>query len=149
MKEKLILNKKARLEYEVLDTLEAGISLLGLEVKSLKAKHGSIVGAHVLIRGGEAFIVGMHIPPYQPNNTPLDFDPYRNRKLLLTKKELAKLAGTEKEKGLTLIALSLYNNGRKIKVELAIARGKKKYDKRQSIKKRDTERDIGRKLKNR
>lgn len=141
-------NRKARFNYELLEKMEAGIELLGFEVKSLRQKQGSLDGAYVIVRGGEAFLVNGYIPPYQPKNTPRDYDPRRHRKLLLTKKELAELAAAESKKGLTIVPVSVYNKGRKIKVEIAIARGKKKYDKRETIKRRDAEREMRRTLKN-
>jgi SsrA-binding protein len=144
----LIQNKKAYFNYEILEKIEAGIELLGLEVKSLKKGQGSLEGSHVTIRGGEAFVTNMQIPPYQPANTSKEYDPLRNRKLLLTKKEISALAGAEGQKGLTIVPLSVYNKGRKLKIEIAIVRGKKKFDKRETIKKRDTEREIRRTLKN-
>ena len=143
----LIHNKKVHFDYEILEEFEAGIELLGFEVKSLRAKRGSLEGAHVTIRGGEAFLINAEIPPYQPSNTPKDYDPKRRRKLLLTKKEISLLAGKEAQKGLTLVPISLYTKGRHIKLSFGIARGKKKYDKRETIKKRDTERDVARELK--
>ncbi len=142
-----IQNKKARFNYEILDKFEAGISLLGNEVKSIKSKHGSLDGAHIIVRGKEVFLVGANIPPYQPANAPKDYSPERPRKLLLTKKEISTLAGVESKKGLTIVPISVYNKGNKLKLEFGVARGKKKYDKRETIKKRDTERDIGRSLK--
>lgn len=145
--EKLLHNKKASFNYEILDRFEAGISLLGLEVKSLKQKKGSLEGAHITVRGKEAFVINMHIPAYQPTNTPKDYDEYRLRKLLLTKKELVELAGKEAQKGLTIVPISVYNKGRKIKLTVAVVRGKKKADKREAIKKRDSKRDIERSLK--
>lgn len=144
----LIENKKARFNYEILTAYESGIELLGHEVKSIRAKQGSLEGAYVIIRGNEAFLINAFIPPYQPKNTPKEYDPKRNRKLLLTKKEIADLADAENKKGLTIIPLSVYNKGRKIKVEIAIARGKKKYDKRETLKKRESEREMRRTLKN-
>ncbi len=143
----LLENKKARFDYEMLEEFEAGISLLGFEVKSLKMKRGSIIGAHVIIRGGEAFVVGMEIPPYQPKNTPKDYDPMRTRKLLLLKKEIDYLEGKGSQKGLTLIPIRVYTKGGFIKMSFAVARGLKKYDKREKIKKRDVERELGRNLK--
>lgn len=128
--------------------MEAGIELLGFEVKSLKKGQGSLESTHVTVRGNEVFVINMQIPPYQPANTPKDYDPIRNRRLLLTKKEIDQLKGEESQKGLTIVPLSVYNKGRKLKIEIAIVRGKKKYDKRESIKKRDTEREIRRSLKN-
>ncbi len=142
-----IQNKKAYFNYEILEKLEAGIELLGLEVKSLKSSQGSLEGAHVLIRGGEAYVTNMNIPPYQPANTPTEYEPLRNRRLLFTKKELQKLSEIEAQKGLTIIPLSVYNKGRKLKVEVGVVKGKKKFDKRETIKKRDTEREIRRNLK--
>jgi len=143
----LIQNKKAYFNYELLEKIEAGIELLGFEVKSLKLGRGSLDGAYVIIRDMEVFLIKAHIPPYQPSNTPKEYDPYRERRLLLNKKEIEQLIGFEKQKGLTIVPFSVYNKRGIIKVEIAVARGKKKYDKREAIKKRDTERDIGRKLK--
>ncbi len=150
----LIENKKARFNYEILETYEAGMELLGFEVKSLRAKHGSLEGAHVVVRpsgrmgGNEAYLVGATIPPYQSGNTPAEYEPARTRRLLLTKKEMTELAGYERKKGLTIVPLSVYNKGRRLKLSLGVARGKKKYDKREVLKKRDTDREIQRTLKN-
>ncbi len=143
----LIQNKKAYFNYEILEKIEAGIELLGFEVKSLKKGQGSLEGSHITVRGNEAFVVNMQIPPYQPANTPKEYDPTRNRRLLLTKKEIGQLSGEENQKGLTIVPLSVYNKGRKLKLEIAIVRGKKKYDKRETIKKRDVEREIRREIK--
>ncbi len=143
----LIANKKARLEYELLETFEAGIELIGFEVKSLRAAQGSLDGAHVTVRGGEAYLLNMRIPPFQPANTPESYDPERMRRLLLTKKEIAHLAGIERQKGLTIVPISVYNKNKKLKLEIAVARGKKKHDKRETIKKRDVEREMERTLK--
>lgn len=142
----LIQNKKAYFNYEIIEKYEAGIELFGFEVKSLKAGRGSLEGSHVTVRGQEAFVINMQIPPYQPANTPKEYDPLRNRRLLLTKKEIVSLAGAEGQKGLTIVPLSVYNKGRKLKIEIAIVRGKKKYDKRETIKKRDFERNEKRNL---
>lgn len=144
----LLENKKARLNYEFLEEFEAGIELLGFEVKSIRGKLGKLEGSHIGVRGGEAYIIGMGIPPYQPGNTPKDYDPERSRRLLLTKKELHSLAGLEGQKGLTIVPISVYNKGRSLKVRMAVVRGKKQYDKRQDLKARDTMRDIERTLKN-
>lgn len=144
---KLLNYKKARLNYEILETFEAGIKLAGYEVKSVRAKHGSLDGSYITLSEGEAFLVNAYIPPYQPANAPKEYDPYQARKLLLSKNELAELAVKEKEKSLTVIPLSLYSKGRFIKTEIAVARGKKKRDKREDIKKKDTERDLQRELK--
>ena len=142
-------NRKARFNYEILEKYEAGIELLGVEVKSVRSGRMSLEGAFVVVRGGEAFLINSNIPPYQPNNTPKDYDPLRNKKLLLTKKEIATLAGSEKNKSLTIVPISVYNKGRKIKVEIALVKGKKKQDKRETIKKRETDREIRREYKER
>lgn len=142
----LLENRKAHFNYEFLERLNAGIELFGHEVKSLRDRLGSLEGAHVIVRGGEAFLVGAYIPAYQPKNAPKGCDERRNRKLLLTRKELHDLAQSESKKGLTIVPISVYNKGRKIKVDIAIARGKKKFDKRETIKRRETERDIRREM---
>lgn len=139
-------NSKALFDYEILERFSAGIKLLGTEVKSVRNGKCSLRGAFVAIRGAEAFLVGTSIPAYQPKNAPKDYDPLRTRKLLLSKKELEELKGAEGTKGLTIVPLSIYNKGRFLKLDIAIARGKKKYDKRQAIKKRDAERDLNRSL---
>lgn len=143
----LIENKKAYFNYEILDTYEAGIELLGYEVKAVRGSKGSLDGAHVTIIGNEAFIVGLLVSPYQVKNTPEEYNPRRQRKLLLKKKEIETLIKRTGEKGLTIVPIKLYNKNSKIKVEVALVRGKKKYDKRETIKKRDTERELGRTLK--
>ena len=97
--------------------------------------------------GGEAFLVNAHIPPSQPGNPPKDYEPLRNRRLLLTKKELAALAGAESKKGLTIVPISVYGKSRKLKLRIAVARGKKQHDKRETLKKRDAKREIERSLK--
>lgn len=142
-------NKKAYFNYEILEKLTAGIELLGYEVTAVRAGRMSLDGSYVVVRGGEAYLVGTSVTPLQPKNVPADYDERRNRKLLLTRKELKALAESEKKNGLTILALSVYNMGRKVKVELGIARGKKKSDKRESIKKRESDREIDRTLKNR
>lgn len=143
----LLENKKAHFDYEILEKFDAGIRLLGFEVKSLKNKRGSLAGSHIIIRGGEAFVVGMEIAAYQPLNTPEDYDSQRTRKLLLQKKEIDYLAGKDSQKGLTLIPLNVYTKGGLIKISFAIARGMKKYDKRQKIKEREAKREIERNVK--
>jgi SsrA-binding protein len=141
-------NRKAYFNYEILEKIEAGLELLGFEVKSLKQGKGVLEGAHITIRGNEAYIIGMQIPPYQAANTPQEYDANRNRKLLLTKNELEKLSDIEKQKGLTIVPLLVYNKGRKLKLEIGIARGKKKFDKRETLKKRDFERHEKRNIEN-
>ncbi len=141
-------NRKARFNYEITETMTAGIELIGLEVKSIRNGQGSLESSFVTIRGGEAYLIGAHIPPYQPNNkTHGHYDPDQNRKLILTKKEIARLAHIEMGKNLTIVPLSMFGAGRKIKIDIAIARGKKKFDKRETIKKREADREIERIMK--
>jgi SsrA-binding protein len=142
-------NRKARFDYEILEKYEAGIELLGVEVKSVRGGQMSLEGAFVIVRGGEAYIINANIPAYQPKNASKNYDPLRNRRLLLTKKEIAELSGSEKNKSLTIVPISVYNKGRKIKVEIALVKGKKKRDKRETIRKRETDREIRREIKER
>ena len=144
----IIENKKARLEYEAVETYEAGIELKGYEVKSLRAGNASLVGSRIVVRGGEAYLLGAHIPPYQEKNTPKDYDPDRSRRLLLTKKEIAELSSYENQKGLTIIPFMVYNSNGRLKLNLAVARHRKKHDKRAMLKDRDATRSIRRTLKN-
>lgn len=144
---RFIENKKVHFNYEILARYEAGIELLGVEVKSLRLGHGSLDGSHVVIRGGEAFLVGATIQPYQAGNTDSQYDPARNRRLLLTKGEIAELATEESKKGLTIVPVAVYNKGRRIKVEIAVVRGKKTHDKRETLKKREHDRDMMRDVK--
>jgi SsrA-binding protein len=141
-------HKKATFDYEILDTIEAGLVLHGHEVKSIRAKRVKLDGAHVVIRGDEAFMVGCNIPAYQPRNAPHHYEPDRTRKLLLTKKQISLLDQKTNTDRLTAIPLRLYNSDRKIKLEIAIVRGKKQADKRETIKARETKRAIERTLKN-
>ncbi|MEI6305152.1 MAG: SsrA-binding protein SmpB [Candidatus Taylorbacteria bacterium] len=142
-------NKKAHFDYEILEKIEAGIELLGFEVKSIKNSQGSLEGAYVIIRGGEAYVMNMFIPPYQENNTPKDYEPRRNRRLLLSKKEMHELSNTEADRGLTIVPISIYNKSNLIKVTVAVVRGKKKFDKRETTKKRETDREVRRDFKDR
>ncbi len=143
----LIQNKKVYFDYEVLEKFEAGMELFGYEVKSLKLKRGSITGARVLIRGDEAFLVNMDIPAFQSHNAPSTYEPDRTRRLLLNKKELFYLAGKSQQRGLTIVPISVYTKGRILKIEVGLVKGKKKFDKRETLKKRDTKRDIEREMK--
>ena len=143
----LIKNKKVTFNYEILEKFDAGIELFGFEVKSIKNKNGNLEGSHITVRGGEVFLLNVNIPPYQPANTPDSYDPERNRRLLLTKKEIKKLMELEAKRGLTIVPISMYTKGNKIKVGIAVVRGKKKFDKRESIKKKDTKRDLAREMK--
>jgi SsrA-binding protein len=140
-------NKRAGFDYEIESRLEAGLELKGYEVKAIKAGKLNLAGARVLVRGGEAYLLAADLQPYQPANPPPDFEPGRTIRLLLSKAELATLAGADKAQGLTIIPVSVYNKGRRLKLELALARGKKKFDKRETIKKRDVRRQIDRTLK--
>jgi SsrA-binding protein len=145
----LINNKKAHLKFTPVESFSAGIELAGNEVKSLRNKLGSLEGARVVIRGGEAFIVGMTIPPYQAANTKKEYDPERPRKLLLSKQEVAELAAAEARKGLTIVPFSVYNTRGLLKARISIVKGKGKEDRREDLKKKDAEREAGRILKNR
>jgi SsrA-binding protein len=140
-------NKRAHFDFEILETLEAGLVLLGTEVKSVRAGRAKLDGGYVLVRGGEAYLVGVSIPAWQPANASKSYDPERPRKLLLKEKELARVTQSTDKQGLTAVALSLYNSGRNIKLSFGIAKGKKKADKRESLKARDVKREIERTLK--
>ncbi len=140
-------NKKAYFNYHILEKLNAGISLIGQEVKSIKSGKISLRSTYVVIRNTEAFLIGANVPPYQPKNAPADYNPERTRKLLLKKSEIKYLIGKTKQKGLTIVPLRVYNIRGKIKLEIAVVRAKKKFDKRELIKKRETDREIRRTLK--
>ena len=140
-------NKKAFFNFRILDKFEAGIVLKGQEVKSIKTRGVNLAGSYVVIKEDEAYWINAVISPYQPKNTPSDYNPKRNRKLLLKKSEIKHLIGKSKEKGLTLIPLKVYIGKRKIKIEFGIAKAKKMINKKELIKKRETEREIQRKLK--
>ena len=140
-------NKKAYFNYQILEKFEAGIALTGQEVKSIKTRGVNLAGSYVVIRNNEAFWIGAKISPYQPKNTPPDYNPERSRKLLLKKSEIKHLIGKSQQKGLTLMPLKVYTKGGKLKLEFGIAKGKKKFDKKELIKKREVERDIERELK--
>lgn len=140
-------NKKANFNYQILEKYEGGIELLGSEVKAIKIGKASFEGSFIIIRGGEVFLINMNIQPYQANNIAKDYNPLRNRKILITKKEIEELTKIEKNKNLTIVPLSLYSKNRKIKIEFAVAKGKKAFDKRETIKKRDTDREIRREYK--
>ena len=143
----LVEYKKAFLKFAPVETFSAGLELLGTEVKALRSKLGSLDGARVVVRGGEAFIVGMTIPPYQAANTSKTYDPERPRRLLLTKKELTTLLTEEAKKGLTIIPLEVYTAHRLVKARIAIVRGKGKSDRREDLKKRDAMREVARAIK--
>lgn len=134
-------NKKARHEYFIEDTLEAGIVLTGTEVKSIRQGKVNIKESYASIENGEVFITGMHISPYEQGNI-YNVDPVRKRKLLLHRREIRKLIGETQQKGFTLVPLSIYLKDGLVKVEVALAKGKKLYDKRQTMAKKDAERRI-------
>ena len=134
-------NRKARHDYTILDTYEAGLALTGTEVKSLRAGRASLVDAFAQERDGELFLHGMHIPEYA-QGTWTNHEPRRTRKLLLNRMELNRLIGKLKESGLTLVPLTLYFSDGWAKVEIGLAKGKKSYDKRQDLAKRDAQREI-------
>jgi SsrA-binding protein len=142
-----IQNKKAYFDYEFLEEYEAGVVLYGYEVKAVRASKASLNGAYVIIRGGEAFLVNASISPYQVANTPKSYDPERARKLLLSQKQLEVLELGSEKQGLTIVATKWYNNKRKIKLGIALAKGKKKADKRETLKTRDSKREIDRIMK--
>jgi len=143
----LATNKRAFFDYEILETLESGLVLTGQEVKSAKLGHISLIGAYVISRNGEAFLTNCRISPYEYAGLLSSYNPERSRKLLLHKNEIARLIGMSKQKGLTFIPIKVYIKHGWIKVEFAIAKGKKKFDKRQSIKKHDDDRNTERELK--
>jgi SsrA-binding protein len=138
-------NRKARHDYAILDTYEAGLALTGTEVKSLRAGHVSLVDAFAQVKDGEVYLYGMHIPEYE-RGTWTNHEPRRTRKLLLKRLEIDRLIGKVRESGLTLIPLAVYFSDGWAKVEIGLARGKRAYDKRQDLAKRDAEREISRAL---
>ncbi len=142
-----VRNKKATFDFALQDTIETGIELLGTEVKSIKAQHGSLSGSHVTLIGGELYLLGAHIPAWQEKNASSAYDPYRTRKLLVHKKELIELAKQSKTKGLTIVPVSLHNKGSLIKLTIAIAKGKKVADKRNTLKEKADRRDMDRAIK--
>jgi len=133
----IAINRSARRDYEILETFEAGMELKGFEVKAIKTGHINLAGSFVVIKKNEAWLLNANIPPYQPANTPEDYDPQRTRKLLLSAAEIKSLMGRTKEKNLTLVPLRVYNKGRLLKMEIGLGRGKKRADKREDIKKRE------------
>ncbi|MFA5431280.1 MAG: SsrA-binding protein SmpB [Candidatus Paceibacterota bacterium] len=145
-------NKKAYFDYEILEKFEAGLVLNGQEVKSLRTRSTSLSGTYILIKRdknglAEAFWIGGNIPPYQPENASQDYNPRRDRKLLLNREEIDYLLQKSTEKGLTLVPISVYTKAHKLKLEFGLAKGKKKFDKRESIKKREVDRKIRNELK--
>ena len=142
----LSVNRHATFDYEILDTYEAGIELLGFEVKAIKTGHVNLTGSFVIIRDGQAVLLNASVPAHQPKNAPKNYEPARTRRLLLHKKEIRELIGKTAQKGLTLVPLKMYNKNNKIKLLIGLAKHKQKHDKRESIKKRDVSRETRRTL---
>ena len=140
-------NRRARFEYEILDTFEAGLALRGPEVKALRQGKGNLNGAFAIVRRGEVWLIGCQIAHYEQANRE-NSDPLRERKLLLHKSEIARIEGKVSERGFTLVPLSLYFKDGRVKTQLAVARGKKTHDKRETIKRREDERSVDRALSN-
>ena len=146
--DRITTNRRARHDYEILDTFEAGIQLRGPEVKSLRAGQANLTDGYAYVRGGEMFLRGVHISPYAQASRD-NVEPDRERKLLLHRQEIEKLAGKVAERGFTLVPLSLYWKEGRAKVELGLARGRKTIDRREVVKKREHERDMDRALRRR
>lgn len=140
-------NPTARHNYTIEDTMETGIVLTGTEIKSIRAGKVNLKDSYAIIKNGEIYVLGMHISPYDHGNI-FNKDPLRNRKLLLTKREINRLIGLTKQKGYTLVPMSLYFKGSFVKLELGIGKGKKLYDKREELAKKDAQKAIERRLKN-
>ena len=142
----LAKNKRAYFDYDIVEKYEAGIVLYGYEVKSIKLGHISLKSSYVIIRDNEAYLLNAHVSAYQAANMPKNYDPTRSKELLLNRSEINMLIGKSKAHGLTLIPISVYTKKGKIKVSIGVGRGKKRFEKREKIKKRDTEREVGRTL---
>lgn len=148
----IAVNKKAKFDYEILETFEAGLVLLGHEVKSIKTGHISMKGSFVTLKQvknklPELYLINTHVPKYKYAASVKDYDPYRSRKLLVKKSEIKKLIGKKQEQGLTLVPLKIYTKRNLLKLEFALGRGKKKHDKREAIKKRELDRNVSRMMK--
>ena len=143
----LATNPRAKFDYDILKTYEAGIVLQGQEVKSMREGNVSLKGAYATLKSGEVWLVNAHISPYKKAGALSGYDPSRSRKLLLRTREIKELIGTLQSERLTLVPLTLYTRGRRLKVELGLGRGRKKYEKREVIKKRAVEREIREKMK--
>lgn len=143
----LTYNKLAKRDYELKDTFEAGLVLSGQEVKSVKAGQMKLQGSYVTIAKGEVWLIGALIPKWKPAGKLADYDPGQSRKLLLHKREVKHLIGKSREKGLTLVPIRVYTRHGKLKLEFGIGRGKKEYEKRELIKKRDVEREMRERMK--
>lgn len=143
----LSVNRRAKFDYEILETLEVGIELFGFEVKSAKAGHAQINGSFAVIKDNQAWLIGATIPAYQLANAPHAYEPSRSRRLLLHKKEIKSLIGSAARKGLTMVPLKMYNKSGYVKLLIGLGRHKKSADKREMIKKRESAREIERTLK--
>lgn len=137
-------NRKALFDYEVLEKFEAGLALQGQEVKSIKGGHINLSGSYVVLTLQGPNLIGAKVPPYQPKNAPKDYNPEQSRKILLNKKEIDYLRGKVQERGFSLIPLKVYEKSGRIKLEFGLAKGKKKFDKKEKIKQRDLTRQIQR-----
>jgi SsrA-binding protein len=143
----LLVNKTVRRSYEIIGTLEAGIKLSGWEVKTLRKKHGSLKEAYITA-DKEIWLINSYIPLFQPNQPQQESaNPYQKRKLLLSKKQIDALLLSQKQKGLTIVPLRIYEKGQLLKIEIAVAKGKKNYDKRKDLKDRTSKRDVERAMK--
>jgi|SRR3989344_5156159 len=140
-------NKRAYFDYEILETHEAGIELLGTEVKSAKLGHISLAGSYAVARNNEIWLLNASIPPHQPKNAPKTYDPLRSRRLLLHRSEIKELIGKISQRGLTIVPLKVYTKRARIKILIGLARHKKQSDKRETIRRRESEREIERTLK--
>ena len=135
-------NKQALFDYDIIEKFDAGLVLSGQEVKSVKGGHINLKGSYVTLIGGEVWLLNAHISLYKKASAVSDYDPYRSRKLLLNKREIEKLMGARATDGLTIVPISVYTNHSKIKVEIGIGRGRRKFEKREVLKKRAIDRDI-------
>lgn len=140
----LAVNKRARFDYDILETFEAGLQLLGTEVKSVRAGNMSLRGAFVTLHSGDAFLINATVPPWQVQNAPAGYDPVRSRKLLLKKEELKYLIGSKESKGLTIVPIRVYSKRHHLKLEMGLARGKRQFQKKEQKKERDIRREVER-----
>ena len=140
-------NRRAYFDYEILETYEAGIELFGFEVKAVKSGRINLTGAYAVVKDNEVWLLNATISPYQARNTPADYDPTRSRRLLLHKSEIKELIGKSAQKGLTIVPLKVYTKRGRIKISLGLAKHKKSSDKRETIKRREAEREIKREIK--
>jgi SsrA-binding protein len=138
----IITNRRVYFDYQILQTFEAGVELKGFEAKAVKTGRINLAGAYALIKNNQIWLFNADIPPYQPKNTPLDYEPKRTRRLLLKKEEIKNLIGQTKQKHLTLVPLRVYTKNQRIKIEIGLVKSRKKFDKRELIKKREVEREI-------